>query len=221
MSGRVPVEISVDELVLRGEHCRGSSLFAVLVHDQGEDLDSWRDIPEQLATVGASVIAFDLRGHGGSDGDPASAHAIDDIEATVKVAREAGAEVVVVVASGTSGYAALGWSSADAVIAITPLADRPTEPVSSGRPHARLVVASANEASESVVAAVQSELGRRTLVARVPVDDVGLTVLDGRWGSIVASYILAFVRQIGQELAVRRSRGEPTPKSREDVEQWT
>jgi alpha-beta hydrolase superfamily lysophospholipase len=220
VSGRVPVEISVDALLLRGEHWRGSSLFAVLVHDQGEDLDSWRDIPEQLATVGASVIAFDLRGHGGSDGHPAIVHAIDDIEATVNVAREAGAEGVVVVASGTSGYAALG-SSADAVIAITPLVDRPTKSVSAGRPHARLVIASANEASESAVAAVQSESGRRTLVARVPVDDVGLTILDGRWGSIVASYILAFVRQIGQELALRRSHGEPTPTSREDVEQWT
>jgi pimeloyl-ACP methyl ester carboxylesterase len=202
VTARTPIEIGVDGLVLRGEHCAGTSLFAVLVHDQGEDLDGWRDVPEQLSEHGASVIAFDLRGHGGSEGPPAPGDAALDIEAAVAVAREAGAQAVVVVASGASASAALNRSTADAVIAITPT---PTsEAPSPGRPHARLVVATADQASEDVVNALQAEPGRRTLVARVPVDQAGLAVLEGAWGTNVASYIVAFVRRIGLELAARR-----------------
>jgi pimeloyl-ACP methyl ester carboxylesterase len=202
MSVRTPIEIGVDGLVLRGEHCAGTSLFALLVHDQGEDLDGWRDVPEQLSEHGASVIAFDLRGHGGSDGLPAPGDAVVDIEAAVAVAREAGAQAVVVVASGASATAALNGSTADAVIALTPT---PTdETPSPDRPHARLVVATADQASAAAVKALQAEHGRRTLVARVPVDRAGLAVLDGPWGTNVSSYIVSFVRRIGLDLAVRR-----------------
>ncbi len=199
MMPRAPIEIAVDDgITLRGETRPGGRLWAVLVHDQGEDLDHWRDVPEQLAGFGVGVIAIDLRGHGGSGGraDPASVP--DDLEAVIDTARSGGAEVVVAVAAGATAAAALDRSSADAVVAITPTS--PGGDPHPDRPFARLLVVTRDADAEMAAAALQAQPGRRTLVARVPVDDTGLALLAGEWGSNVVSYIVAFVRRLGLEL---------------------
>lgn len=201
MSSSVPIEIHTSGLVLRGEYHAGKSLFAVLVHDQGEDLDSWRDIPDQLAAHSISVIAFDLRGHGGSDGEPDPGATLTDIEAALDTARTAGGQAVVVVAGGVSGSIALDWSSADGVIAIAPLA--PSEEPSPTRAHARLVVATSHPDVQAAATALQTQTGRRTLLANVPTPEAGLEVLAGRWGSNISGYILAFIRRIGLELSAK------------------
>jgi pimeloyl-ACP methyl ester carboxylesterase len=206
MTPRAPIEIAVEDgITLRGETRPGGRLWAVLVHDQGEDLDHWRNVPEQLARLGVGVIAIDLRGHGGSDGraDPASVR--DDLEAAIDAARSGGAEAVVAVAAGATAAVALNQSSADAVVAITPtLPD--TDPLPE-RPFARLLVVTREPAAEAAASELQAQPGRRTLVARVPVDDTGLALLAGDWGSNVVSYILAFVRRLGLEL--QRGPGHP------------
>jgi pimeloyl-ACP methyl ester carboxylesterase len=199
MTPRVPIKIAVGpSICLRGEACQGGELWAVLVHDQGEDLDRWQDVPEQLAGFGVSVLAIDLRGHGGSDGEPGTASVLDDLDAATGAARLRGAVAVVVVAAGASATIALDRSSADAVVAITP--QRGGAEPSPERPLARLLIASRDHAVSSASAAYQAERGRRTLIARIPVDDTGLDLLSGDWGSNVASYIVTFVRRIGLEL---------------------
>ena len=185
-------------MVLRGEACQGGELWTILAHDQGEDLDRWGDLPEQLAAYGASAVALDLRGHGGSDGEPDPASALEDIELLIDAARQRGAAAVVVVAAGGTATTALDRSSADAAVAITPLAGN-SDP-SPERPPARLLIVSSDPAATAACEAFQAEPGRRTLVARVPVAETGLDLLAGDWGSNVASYIVTFVRRIGLEL---------------------
>lgn len=199
MTPRTPIEIPLGEgFALRGEACQGGELWAVLAHDQGEDLDRWQDVPEQLAAYGVSAVAMDLRGHGGSDGEPDATSALEDLELAIAAARQRGAVAVVVVAAGGTASAALDRSSADAAVAITPLpgsADPSPE-----RPPARLLIVSSDPAANAACDAFQAQPGRRTLVARVPVAETGLDLLAGDWGSNVASYIVTFVRRFGLEL---------------------
>jgi alpha-beta hydrolase superfamily lysophospholipase len=213
MTRPIPVEIPVNGVVLRGERRAGASFCAVLVHDQGEDLDGWLDVPERLSAMGLTVLAFDLRGHGGSDGEADAASMLADIEAVVDACRRGGADLVLVAASGTAAGVALDASSAEAVIAVTPLSisGHPSE----GRAHARLVVTSKDRGSVLAAAALQGQPGRRTLVARVPVDAVGLSLLEGPWGGNIASYIEAFVRRLGMELSTRRRVGARQAARRE------
>jgi pimeloyl-ACP methyl ester carboxylesterase len=211
LTPRTPIEIPIGEgVVLRGEACEGGELWAVLAHDQGEDLDRWHDIPEQLAAYGVSAVALDLRGHGGSDGEPDAASTPDDLELAIDAARQRGAAAVVVIAAGGTATAALDCSSAEAAVAITPPAGS-ADP-SPERPPARLLIVSADPAASAACEAFQAQPGRRTLVARVPVADTGLDLLAGAWGTNVASYIVTFVRRVGLELqASHAARDRETP----------
>ncbi len=60
---------TADGVTLRGELVRGGDVWICLVHDVGEDIDAWRPLRPGLARKGWSVLALDLRGHGGSDGE--------------------------------------------------------------------------------------------------------------------------------------------------------
>ena len=64
---------TADGLTLRGELVRGSDVWICLVHDTGEDIDAWQSLRPGLVRKGWSVLALDLRGHGGSDGESAQA----------------------------------------------------------------------------------------------------------------------------------------------------
>ena len=89
-----------DGAVLRGEVQRAGPVWAVLVHDLGEDLDAWRPLRDALAARGISVLCFDLRGHGGSDGETGDGLPAGDLEAAIAFARSSGAERLVVGAAG-------------------------------------------------------------------------------------------------------------------------
>ena len=103
MTPRTPIEIPLGAgSVLRGEACQGGDIWAVLAHDQGEDLDRWQDVPEQLAAYGVSAVAIDLRGHGGSDGEPDATSALEDLELAIDAARLRRAAAAVVAAGATA-----------------------------------------------------------------------------------------------------------------------
>ena len=86
----VPVEFVTDDgVTLRGE-CRGGDRdWLVLVHDLGSDLDCWDLFPELWAWP-LSVLAFDLRGHGGSDGISSLSCVQCDVVAATGFARSHG-----------------------------------------------------------------------------------------------------------------------------------
>lgn len=98
---------TADGVVLRGELVRGGDVWICLVHDAGEDIDAWRPLRPGLARKGWSVLAFDLRGHGGSDGEWAAGRGELDVDLAVTLARRLGGRHVCVVAAGLGAVAAL------------------------------------------------------------------------------------------------------------------
>lgn len=98
---------TADGVVLRGELVRGDDVWVALVHDVGEDLDAWRRLRPRLAAEGWSVLALDLRGHGGSEGEWSSERAELDVDLAVALARRLGARHVAVVGSGLGAVLAL------------------------------------------------------------------------------------------------------------------
>jgi pimeloyl-ACP methyl ester carboxylesterase len=94
---------TADGLTLRGELVRGGDVWICLVHDTGEDIDAWQSLRPGLVRKGWSVLALDLRGHGGSDGESASGAG----ELAVTLARRLGGRHFSVVAAGRGAVEAL------------------------------------------------------------------------------------------------------------------
>jgi pimeloyl-ACP methyl ester carboxylesterase len=119
-----PVELPTpDGLVLRGECWRGGPDWLLLFHDAGRDLEAWRPLIGVAELRGWSVLALDLRGHGGSD-DPWDADlCVSDIVLAVAEARHRGARALCVVGAGEGAIAALraaGESQLDALVLLSP-----------------------------------------------------------------------------------------------------
>ena len=91
---------TADGVTLRGELVRGDASFVVCVHDVGEDIDAWKPIRNQVAREGWTILALDLRGHGGSDGEWTGERGELDVDVGVTVARRMGASHVAVLACG-------------------------------------------------------------------------------------------------------------------------
>jgi pimeloyl-ACP methyl ester carboxylesterase len=97
-----------DGLTLRGEIVRGDERWVVLVHDAGEDIDAWRALRPSFAARGWTVLALDLRGHGGSEGEWNAGDATSDVDLAVRLARRLGARHVSVTAAGLGAIVTLG-----------------------------------------------------------------------------------------------------------------
>ena len=98
---------TADAIRLRGEIVPGDETWVVLVHDEGGDIDDWRPIRGGLARCGWTVVALDLRGHGGSAGEWSAEHAHLDVDLGITLARRSGARHVAVVCAGRAGILAL------------------------------------------------------------------------------------------------------------------
>src|SRR5579871_4101559 len=71
---------AADGVALRGELHPGDQHWAILVHDRDADLDSLAPLAAELAQNGFTVLAFDQRGHGLSDGTWTHEGATLDVE---------------------------------------------------------------------------------------------------------------------------------------------
>lgn len=172
---------------LRGELTRGGDDWIVLVHESGRDLDGWKPIVPDLARL-STVLAFDLRGHGGSDGSPGRVE--EDLEAALEFARTNGARSVLVAAAGDSVAPALaGSESAAGFVAIGPTG------ASVARLPRLIVVASRDEAQVAAGASLRAG-GGWAVVVNIPTADRGLDLLTGDWGTGVRSHVLVFVKDL-------------------------
>jgi pimeloyl-ACP methyl ester carboxylesterase len=99
--------IASGSVTLRGEAWGAGDDWLVLLHDVGADLDAWRPLAGLAGERGLSMLALDLRGHGGSEGTWDERETELDVEAADAFARSEGARIVCVAAAGTAALAAL------------------------------------------------------------------------------------------------------------------
>jgi pimeloyl-ACP methyl ester carboxylesterase len=179
-----PVEIAArDGTILRGELRRGGPDGVVLVHDRGRDLDAWRDLPAALVEEGLGVLAFDLRGHGGSDGDADAAMDESDIADAVMFAREAGFERVYVGAEGASAGAALA-SAGHAAFVLAP------RDLVGEFPRPALVLLPKDDPLDGMAA---EHFPGDSLVITVPESP---PLLERSWADNVRDYVVRFLREM-------------------------
>lgn len=180
-----------DGLTLRGELRRGDGRWIVLVHSSGEDLDGWRPLAGSLARSGWTVLAFDLRGHGGSDGDADPAAIGADLLAAVTVARSEGAALLYVGAAGSSCGPALEAAvelGAKAIVAIAP-----TKVSGSGLRVPRFIAVSSRDREQQAAAKCLYRGSGWAVTVNVPTDAKGLGLLECPLGRTVGEAAARFL----------------------------
>jgi len=192
-----------DGAVLRGEVRRAGPVWAVLVHDLGEDLDAWRPLRDALGRRGVSVLCFDLRGHGGSDGEATEGLAAGDLEAAVAFARAAGAERLVVSAAGESVGPALAAAAASGADGFFALAPRGVDFARSVLP--KLSVCGSRDPHQEAAGSALEGSGGWSVVVRLPLGEPGLGMLQGPWRTNVEAYVLGFVRDVAGRAVAERA----------------
>lgn len=197
------VELSAaDGLTLRGLCWENGPSWALLVHDAGEDLDAWEDLPETLGGRGWSVLALDLRGHGGSD-DPWDPDRADlDAEAAAVFARARGAGAVCAVAAGFAGLACLRTAAriemnALVLLSPSPLDERGTDGLRGAGASKLIIVGSQDaKASADAEALARASIGW-VLIVSLPTAERGIALLHGQHGVQAREQALAFLEEQG------------------------
>lgn len=196
-----PIEIHrCERRVLRGHFWRGGEAWAVLVHDEGEDLDAWAPLVSELSAAGLSVVAIDLAGHGASDDpwDPSLAPA--DVAATMRFALNEGAKAVFLIGAGAGASAALVAAvevEPQAIVALSPRAALngvdPEAIRESAAPKLFVVGGRDRTALAHTVDIYRRAIGWG-LIEQPPVTEQGTDLLASDWAEQVGEKILAFLR---------------------------
>jgi alpha-beta hydrolase superfamily lysophospholipase len=200
-----PVELpAAGGLMVRGEARYVSDRWVVLVHDHGEDLDSWRSLPARLAARGISTLAIDLRGHGLSDSPRAGANGmpgsvIEDIRLAIDWAQARGAGTIALVGAGANAAALVDVSAACQIAAVvllspdSPGAGRPRPPV------AKLIMFGGGSAGASAAAhAWQASSIGETILVDLPTTEQGCGLIHGDLAGQAGEQIEAFLaRHVG------------------------
>jgi pimeloyl-ACP methyl ester carboxylesterase len=201
-----PVEIVTgDGVILRGELSAGDSAapgghWLVLVHDLGRDLDCWNPFPD-LWSWGLSVLAFDLRGHGGSAGAVEPTAVPRDVSAATGFARSQAADFVSVVAVGRSAVGALAVPADDLAGAYVLVSPDPEglgiEVANLRAPGAAkmIILGSLDERLEPAARALcRVSIGLCTIVS-LPASEQGTALLDSKWGGHAFERVNRFVQE--------------------------
>jgi alpha-beta hydrolase superfamily lysophospholipase len=197
----IPVSFSTaGGLVLRGHRWGFEKGCAVLVHDEGEDLDVWRPLVGELIGLGLSVLAFDLRGHGASDDPWEPGRALSDVLAALRFARAEGARRLYLVGAGAGATAALaagGKRKVEALVLYSPRAELEGVSFEAFRAAAapKLIIVGA---LDTTAAAAASEVLRRTIgwgvLESPPVEAQGTRLLASDWAEQIVEHTVAFLR---------------------------
>ncbi len=102
-----------DETVLVGRvFAQGERSGVVLLHSSDQDMRAWFVYAQQLMADGYSVLAFDFRGYGQSEGEPDPRSYPQDVEAAVQYLTVTGSERVLLVGTEVGGTAAVAHAAA-------------------------------------------------------------------------------------------------------------
>jgi len=195
----VAVEFSTaDQLVIRGQRQGHGSRWTILVHDEGKDLDSWRELSDDLAGTGFTVLSFDLRGHGASDDSWDAAAAPVDVLAAMCFAQTEGASAVGLVGCGVGATACLAAAAsrpAGALVAISAPAITPAVEAAQVVSCPKLfIVGSWDEAARRDAEELHNRSAGWGLLSLVPLQQQGTDLLQSDWGASVRASIEAFLR---------------------------
>jgi pimeloyl-ACP methyl ester carboxylesterase len=106
-------------LEVRGVLWPGAADTVLLIHDVGDDLDSWGALPAALAGQGYRVIAIDLPGHGLSDDPWEPVAAKEVLDFVISSARRGQRGKCFAISIGSIAPV-VGSLHADALIALSP-----------------------------------------------------------------------------------------------------
>ena len=196
-----PIEIhTCESRALRGHLWRGGGHWAILVHDEGEDLDAWTPLVGELSADGLSVLAVDLAGHGASDDPWKPSLAPSDVAATMRFARNEGARSVFLIGAGAGATAALVAAvevEPQAIVALSPRAALdgidPEAIRESSAPKLFVVGGRDRSALAHTVDVYRRAIGWG-VVEQPPVREQGTDLLASAWAEQVREKILAFLR---------------------------
>jgi pimeloyl-ACP methyl ester carboxylesterase len=174
---------AADGVVLRGEVWGRGDDWLVLLHDAGADLDAWRPVAALAAELGLSMLALDLRGHGGSEGTWDEREARLDVEAASAFARTEGAGTVCFAAAGVAAIALLRASpaiAADALVLFSPgpLGTSGTGDLRAPGAAKLVLVGSLDPRADADAAAVRAASIGPVLVVGVPTERQGTDLLS-------------------------------------------
>jgi pimeloyl-ACP methyl ester carboxylesterase len=193
-----PVELCTrDGLVLRGECRQGEPDWLVLVHDVGGDLDAWRPLIGLAELRGWSVLALDLRGHGGSD-DPWDPDAcVADVVLATSEVRRRGARAVCVAGAGEGAIAALRAAAESPPEALVMLSPGPVPEDHAGSLRApevsELIVVGSHSARDDADARRVAELSiGPALRVGLPTSAHGTELLAGALAQQAIEHVAAF-----------------------------
>jgi pimeloyl-ACP methyl ester carboxylesterase len=200
-----PIECrAADGVLLRGEELRQGSSWVVLLHDEGDDLDCWQAVRTVLVARGWSIVALDLRGHGGSDGDWGRDSAT--LDAAVALGRAAAARPahVALVAAGVTGVLVLAAMEQDAIdpalrpdalVLVSPRAADADLASLRGEGIATLVVYGQRAPDAADAEQLRSASIGWTLGVGVPSEQSGDGLLRGPEAAVVSDQILSFLAE--------------------------
>ena len=197
-----------DGVILRGLRWRGAEDAVVLLHDVGQDLDSWGPISAAVAAAGFTLMAIDLRGHGASDGAWDPARLAEDLPAILAAARACVPGRLVLIGAGSTGPAVLAAGiepRPDAVILFSPgpLADPLRARELRGEGISKLFIVGSRDqvADRTAVELRNRSIGTASLVS-VPSNAHGTALLGPEWQQQLVEKVLAFlseIRSVSQE----------------------
>jgi pimeloyl-ACP methyl ester carboxylesterase len=195
------VEISLrDEPTVRGHRYGQGHRWAVLVHDEGRDLDSWQGLIPELVRAGLCVLAFDLCGHGASDDPWDPGRVVADVIRALDFAQSQGATQLYLLGAGIGGTAALAAAGTHATRAIVTLSPRAhlTGGIDAGIRASRapklIIAGSRDKLAAQQAAAVNQRVIGWSILETPPVEEQGTDLLWSDWGDEIRGHILAFLR---------------------------
>lgn len=183
--------VTEDGCTLRGELHEAGDSWVVLAHGVGDDLDVWLPTALRLAADGFTVVAFDLRGHGGSEGEPDSRTTSPDLRSVCRYAEQHGARTVFVAAEGASIIDALDVAANGQCLALVLVG--PPRIASHQATCPRLVIARSTDDDEQAALRVLRSGSGLVVAVHIPLGR-DKSLLVGDWGSNVSEFIGLYFR---------------------------